>query len=248
MNEPKDMAFKPKSKRLSPIWIFPILALLIGGWLIIKAYNESGVRVHIQFQDGNGITPSQTKVIYKGLPIGAVEKTQLSENLKTIDVTVKLEKSTKPLLRTNTKFWLVKPEISLAGISGLETILSGNYIGIHPGDGEERKEFVALNTPPSTTADLPGLHLRLVTTSLGSLHQGAPVYYHRIQIGEVSQYKLASDDNNIFVDIYIQPEYKYLIHKNSRFWNASGISISGGITGFNIRTESLVSVLTVALA
>ena len=244
MNTPKDMEFKPRRKNISPIWIFPIIALIIGGWLLIKAHNEAGIKVQITFDDGNGIVANKTKVNYRGLEIGEVETVTLTKNLKAVDVTIKFDKSAEELLKANSEFWLVKPEVSLAGISGLETILSGNYIGIKPGDGRPTRNFKALSESPSTTASLPGLHLKLITPTLGSLHQGAPIYYKRIQIGEVSQYNLTEKEDQIIVDIYIKPEYEHLIHKNSRFWNASGISIKGGIGGLDIQTESLVSVLT----
>ncbi len=148
----------------------------------------------------------------------------------------------------NAQFWLVKPEISLAGVTGLGTLLSGNYIAVKPGDGKKTRKFRALSTPPPHDIDTPGLHLTITAGKLGSLRQGAPIYYRQILVGRVQENNLAEDGNSVNINIFIDEEYEQLVKKNSRFWNASGISISGGLSGLSIETESLSSVLSGGLS
>ena len=225
----------------SAIWVLPIIALLIGGWLGWQAYSSAGTLIHIRFESGEGIQPNKTEVIYKGIAVGKVVELHVTKDVSEVDATVEIRKEAAPYLSTSTRFWLVKPRISMAGVTGLETLVSGNYIAIEPALGEPERNYVALKEPPSISESLPGLHLTLKAERLGSLEVGAPIYYQQIQVGQVKSYQLDEDQQGVDIKIYIRPEYAHLVRQKTHFWNASGVTINGGLSGFKVRTESLIS-------
>jgi len=232
----------PKA-RLSAIWILPIVAALIGGWLIYKAIVDAPIQITVSFDSGEGIAAGKTEVKYEGVLIGKVSDIIIQPDLVGVTATIDMDKRAARGLLSNTQFWLVKPEVSLSGISGLGTVLSGNYITLRVGDGKPATNFIALASPPAKSLNDPGLHLVLNAKDLGSLSVGSPVIYKKFEIGNVQFYKLDADGANVSINLFIKPEFMHLVRSNSRFWNASGISIKGGLTGFDIRTESLTSIL-----
>ena len=146
------------------------------------------------------------------------------------------------------KFWVVQPTISLSGISGLNTLLSGQYIGFQAGtSSEKQRDFVALDAPPLIT-DQPGRRFTLNAATLGSVGVGAPVYYRSLPVGEVATYSLAPDGKAIEVTIFVNAPYDKYVTAETRFWNASGIQASAGANGIEIQTESMVSVLVGGIA
>lgn len=234
----------------SAIWVLPLIALLIGIWLVWRAYSQAGIDIQVVFPSGEGIQAGKTEVIYKGMAIGKVKAMTLDDSGENLGVvaTVEMNKKVEPHLRGNTRFWLVKPSVSLAGITGLETLVSGNYIAVSPGDGEPTLEFEALVEPPPLSDDRPGLHLTLKAERLGSLNRDSPVFYKQIQVGRVKSYALAGDQSTVEVKLYIEPTYAALVRKHTRFWNASGISIDAGLSGFKLRSESLASIVAGGIA
>src|SRR5690606_29444882 len=151
-------------------------------------------------------------------------------------------------LRSNTLYWLVKPSVSLAGITGLETLVSGNYITVSPGDGEPSRRFTALSEPPPMADSVPGLHLTLKAERLASINRDSPVFYKQIQVGRVKSYRLSDDSSGIEIQVFIQPEFASLVRKHTRFWNASGVTIDAGLSGVKVRTESLASIVAGGIA
>ena len=232
---------KPASN-WSAIWVLPIIALLIGGWLGWKAYSEAGVMIEIEFSSGDGLQAGKTELLYKGIQLGKVQTVSLDQKTQKVHVSIEIDRHAENFLREKTTFWLVKPNISLAGVTGLETLVSGNYIAMNPGDGKRKTKFIALSDAPPLADALPGLHLKLRATSLGSVTEGSPVYYRQIQVGAVTGYALNNNDQSIEIKIHIKPEYSQLVNSESRFWNASGFSVSAGFSGVQVDVESLLSV------
>jgi paraquat-inducible protein B len=202
----------------------------------------------IRFDDGEGISVDQTEVLYKGISIGKVSDIKVAEDNHGVIATANINKDAVKYLRAETRFWLVKPRVSLAGVTGLETLVSGQYIAIQPGGGEEKRDFSALRDPPPLTSNLPGLHLTLKAERLGSLIQGSPVYYRQLEVGLVEGYQLGSDPRIVEVKIHIREEFAYLVRKHTRFYNASGISVSGGLEGFKVHSESIISLAAGGIA
>ncbi|CAM3916345.1 hypothetical protein CCOS865_00863 [Pseudomonas reidholzensis] len=234
----------------SAIWILPLIALVIGGWLGWQAYRDAGVEIQVRFKTGEGIVANKTEVIYKGMPVGKVTSLVLDDQGSNTGViaTIEMNKAADTHLTTGTRFWLVKPSVTLAGISGLETLVSGNYIAVDPGKGEPSKRFKALAAAPPLSDSEPGLHLTLKADRLGSLNRDSPVFYKQIQVGRVKSYKLSEDQDTVEVKIFIQPAYATLVRKHTRFWNASGISIDADLSGVKVRSESLSSIVAGGIA
>ena len=234
----------------SAIWVLPLIALVIGGWLGWRAYNDTGISIQVRFESGEGIQVNKTEVVYKGMSVGKVKTLALDDQGKSKGViaTVEMNKDVEQYLRTGTRFWLVKPSVSLAGITGLETLVSSNYIAVSPGEGESTRKFKALGEEPPLSDSKPGLHLTVKAERLGSLNRGSPVFYKQIQVGEVKSYLLSEDQNTVEVKVYIEPTYAKLVRKHTRFWNASGISIDANLSGVKVRSESLSSIVAGGIA
>jgi len=233
-----------KKRGLSPIWILPLVALCIGAWLLYTSYRDAGIPIAIHFGNAEGITPGKTQVMYKGVAVGLVKKIIVDEDLQGVTLLVEMGKKAKRGLVEDTRFWVVKPEISAGRISGLATILTGSYLAIQPGKSSVfTTSFEGLPEPPVIPPDSPGLHITLKADSLNSLQKGSPVYTKNVQIGIIKGYRL-SDDNSILIDLFIEPAFSHLIKVGTRFWNSSGISFEGNLqAGFNLKMESLASLI-----
>ena len=236
-----------KPSRLSAIWIIPIIAAMLAGFLIYKGISEAGTMIRVHFPDGNGIIVGKTPVKYKGIDVGVVKSIEVDEQLSGVYVHIEMVKEADPSLNTGTKFWLVRPQASLTQISGLDTIISGNYIAVAVGQGYYATEFEALRSPPLDVPD-DALLVTLTSDTLGSLNIGSPVYFKRVPVGEIVRTTLADDNASIVVEAVIEPEYKHLVKKQSRFWNVSGIKIEAGISGINVQTESLATLIAGGIA
>ena len=234
----------------SAIWVLPLIALAIGGWLGWRAYSQAGIEIQVLFENGSGIQVGKTEVIFKGIAIGKVTELTLdrSGERRGVIATLEMDKETEPHLLSGTRFWLVKPSVTLAGITGLETLVSGNYIAVSPGEGEPTRKYTALPEAPPLADDVPGLHLTLKAERLGSLSRDSPVFYKQIQVGRVKSYVLGEDQSTVEIKLFIEPQYASLVRKHTRFWNASGVSIDAGLSGVKVRTESLASIVAGGIA
>ena len=244
------MAKTRPASNWSAIWVLPLLALLIGSWLGWQAYQKAGIEIKIAFSTAEGIKVGKTEFLYKGMTIGKVTAIDFARNGQDRGViaTLEVDKRVEPYLRSHTRFWLVKPSVSLAGITGLDTLVSGNYITASPGDGEPTREFVALDDVPPLAESTPGLHITLKSERLGSLNRDSPVFYKQIQVGRVRSYALADDSKSVNIKVFIEPEYAALVRKHTRFWNASGVTVDASLSGIKVRTESLASIVAGGIA
>lgn len=230
---------KLKSRQgISPVWFLPLVALIIAGWLGYKSIVDAGINVVITFATAQGIEKGKTRVLFRGTPVGQVKDLAINKDFEGVDVQVEFVKSARTLLTKDTQFWMVEPRISAQGITGLETILRGNYIGMLPGKGEATHKFTALSEPPPMTSTEPGLHIQLTASNQGSLTTGSMVYFKGIEVGKIQRCALGKNDN-VVIDVFIRKEHAPLLKKNSRFFNLSGITLEGGLSGFKIRAEAL---------
>ena len=233
------------------IWLVPALALLVCLWLAWDSHNARGVAVEVIFSTGDGIEAGKTGGIYKGITVGVVRTLRLvndDQGKQVVVATLDIKKEFEDNLLDTTKFWLVKPSVTLAGVTGLETLVSGNYIGVSVGAGAPRQSFFALDEEPSTVDTQVGLHLTLTSTSLGSLHKGSPVFYKQIQVGHVTGYHLSPNEDAVKITVFIKADYASLVKKSSIFWNASGISLDANLTGIRLKTESFTSIISGGIA
>ena len=233
-----------KADRLSLVWLLPILALAVGGWLAYKTWSEQGPTITISFKDASGLQAGKTKVKFKDVDIGQVTMIRVTEDLQGVKITAQLTSGSERYLTDQTRFWVARPRITASRVSGLETLISGAYVAIDPViDGKPSRHFKGLPEPPVITTDEPGTRFRLRSPTLGSLNLGSPVYYRHIQVGQVVNYELDEDGEAVTIDIFITKPHDRLVFVNTRFWNASGIDLSLTADGVNLDTESLLSVL-----
>ena len=238
-------------RRFTPqlIWIIPIVAVLVGGWLAAKAVLERGPAITITFKTAEGLEAGKTKIKYKDVEIGVVKTITLSPNRKGIVVTAELSKQSEEFLREDTRFFVVRPRITSGGVSGLGTLLSGGYIGMDIGKSREtRRDFVGLEVAPIVTGEEPGRQFVLRADDLGSHDVGTPIYFRRVPVGQVVATALDKDGKGVTFTIFIGAPYDQYVTKNTRFWNASGIDVSLDATGIQVRTESVVSILVGGIA
>jgi paraquat-inducible protein B len=234
---------------VSIVWLIPLIAALIGGWLAWKAFSEEGPTITISFKSAEGLEAGKTKIRYKDVEIGQVENIELSDNLTHVIVTAKLVKGAGEYLTERTRFWVVRASVRAGQVTGLGTLLSGAYIGIDPvTGGKSARHFEGLEIPPVVTTGQPGRHFVLKADKRGSLDVGAPVYYRQIQVGEVVAYDVGADADSIDFRIFVNAPYDQKVHENTRFWNASGVDVSVTAQGLKVETESMVSILIGGIA
>lgn len=237
-----------KNYELWAIWLLPLIAALIGAWLAYESISKAAIRISITFNNAEGIKEDKTKILYKGMVVGTVKVMHISRDMQQVDVIAEMTRDIADALNDGTSFWLVKPKISLSGVTGLDTLVSGNYIRMQPGQGEATRHFTALPKPRAEEQNLPGIYIDLIAEKLGSLDRGAAVYYHEIPVGEVQDYHLSEDLKKVQIKVHIGEEYMHLVTGTSRFWNASGVSIKAGVKGIDVRTESLAALIAGGIA
>ena len=238
-----------RKKQISIVWLVPVAAILIGGWLAYKGLSEKGPVVTISFESAEGLEAGKTKLKYKDVEMGQVNTIHFNADLSRVLVTAELVKEAEPYLTENTRFWVVRPRVSASGVSGLGTLFSGAYIGMDPGKkGKPARDFNGLEIPPLVTTDTPGREFVLRANALGSLDIGSPVYYRQIQVGRVISYELDKDGQSLSIKVFINSPHDALVYKNTRFWNASGFDLKLDAGGLKINTESLVSIMLGGIA
>ncbi len=231
------------------VWIIPIVAAIIGGWLAVSAILERGPTIQITFKTAEGLEAGKTTIKYKNVDIGTVTHIELSEDRSRVIATAQLTLQAEGFLAKDTRFWVVRPRIAGSQISGLGTLLSGSYIGVDIGSSTKRKrKFTGLETPPIVTTDLPGLEFVLRGEDLGSLDIGSPVYFRRIQVGQVVAFVLDKDGKGVTLRIFVHSPYNRYVRANTRFWQASGIDLTLDAAGIKVQTESLASILLGGIA
>jgi paraquat-inducible protein B len=240
----------PRSRwRVQLVWLVPLVALLIGGWLAVQAILEKGPTVTISFNSGDGLEAGKTKIKFKDVEIGVVKTVTLSGDHRKVIVKAELTKSASPMLLDDTRFWVVRPRISGGTVSGLGTLLSGSFIGMDVGIAKkERHDFVGLETPPVFAKDVPGREFVLKAENMGSLDVGSPIYFRRLQVGQVISYKLDPNGNGVTLNVFVNAPYDKFVQTDTRFWQASGIDLSLDAAGVKVNTESLVAILIGGLA
>lgn len=236
-------------RRFSIVWIVPLVALAIGGWLAFKAIREKGPTITIAFATADGLEAGKTKIKFKDVEIGQVESIALNDDASTVVVTAKMVKGSEPYLTDQAKFWVVRPRISGGSVSGLSTMLSGAYIGIDGNRaGSPSRHFTGLEVPPVVTVGQPGRHFVLQAEALGSLDIGAPVYYRQIQVGQVVGYGFDREGKAVNIKIFVEAPHHVRVTENTRFWNASGFDVTLNAQGLKVETQSMVSILTGGIA
>ncbi|MCS3838914.1 paraquat-inducible protein B [Pseudomonas sp. JAI111] len=246
---PGQAPVKTRRFSVSLVWIVPIVAVLVGISLVVHSLMQEGPTITVTFKTGDGLTANKTEVKYRNVVIGHVSDVELSNDQKSVNATIKLAKQAESFTREDSKFWVVRPRIGAGGVSGIDTLFSGDYIGADIGQANARsKHFKGIENPPAITYGEPGKRFTLHTEDLGSLDIGSPVYYRKIPVGQVVAYGLDPDGKGVNIDVFVHAPNDIYVTENTRFWNASGFDVSVGANGVAVKTESLSSILVGGIA
>ncbi len=246
MNDPKERVAEQlpraelKRRRSSlVIWIVPIAAALVAGYLVFERVRQLGPEITIRFRDGGGLRIDQTPLKYRGVHIGEVSAVELSEDHKQVLVTARLRHTAASIAREGTLFWVVRPEVGLNSITGLGTVLTGPEIQVLPGAGAPKTDFNGLESAP-VALEARGLNVALRAPRSGSLRTNSPVYYRGVEVGVVQEIELAPNATAVNIQVLIRQRYAGLVRGGSVFWRAGGASVSAGLlNGLEFKVESL---------
>jgi paraquat-inducible protein B len=241
---------KHKSKRFSGIWIIPIVAAVIGGWMVFQNLLQENPVVEVTFKNAAGIQAGKTLVKLRDITIGKVTEVKFAEDLGLVQVTLEFEGIKAEHIAENTRFWIVKPRVGIGGVSGLDTLLSGAYIDADPPAeaGKPATKFTGLEEPGNYQSGNPGTSYRLRTVTLGSLSRGSPVKYRDVAVGHVTRYKLAENGEAVGIEIFIRAPFDKLVKQDTRFWNISGLKVDVGAEGVKVDMESVATLIAGGVA
>jgi len=226
------------------LWLIPLGAAALCVWFIYRDFVAAGPLVTIYFQNTEGLEEGNTAVQYRGAQVGEVKTISLADDGQKVKVTARLTGSAKGLARGGSIFWIVRPEVKVGAISGLRTIVSGEYVTVQPGHGAPTNIFIAAEEAPP--AEQPGaLLISIRSPALESLQEHSPIFYRGIQVGEVLGCQLAENARGVVVRARVRAEYAALVRVNSMFWNAGGIDVRIGLfKGAEISAQSAQTLLS----
>ena len=234
---------------ISRIWLVPIVAVLLGAWMVVYTWRNQGVEITIQFANAEGIEAGKTKIKALSVEVGVVESVVLNDDLESVTVTAQIERAAIPLLREDSQFWIVTARIGAAGISGLGTLVSGGYIELSPGTSEKTaRRFGGLAVPPVTPSGTPGLNVLLVSDRAESVGTGSPVLYKGFRVGSIESAEFDVESQKMHYGAFVDAPYDDLVNGKTRFWNMSGIHFSATAEGIELDTGSLQSLLVGGIA
>lgn len=234
---------------VSAVWVIPLVAALIGLFVAARTWLEQGPTVTIEFPSGAGLEVGKTRIKYKDLDIGLITTLALSDDADGVVASAQLTRSANHLLVSDTRFWVVSARVTGTGVSGLGTLLAGAHVALDVGkSGEPARRFVALAAPPAVTLDVPGTSYVLSAESLGSVGVGTPIYFRRIEAGQVTDFTLDDDGKSLDIRIFVKSPYDRFVTERTRFWEVSGLQVTLGADGVEVNSESLTAMLAGGIA
>ena len=234
--------------RIPTIWVVPLAAAAVAGYLVYQRASEFGATVRVSFQDVEGLIPGQSTLKYRGADVGQVARIALAKDEQSAMVEVKLRRPAASLAREGSRFWVVRPQLGMGNLTGLGTIITGPYIAVVPGAGKAAREFVGLEQSP-LMFDPGGLNVVLLTAHAGSFRSGVPVYYRGIEVGAVKEARLTTNATAVEVQCVIERRYARLVHPGSKFWSVAGLDLHVGLfSGAQVNVESLKSLIIGGIA
>jgi len=239
-----------RSRRVSIIWIVPAVAVAIGAWLAWDTLSKEGPTIKVSFDSGEGLQAGQSQLKYKDIVFGTVKSLELAPDRAHVIATIATTHEAKPLLTEGTLFWVVKPRFFAGNISGIETLLSGSYVGMLPAanPGKSQHEFVGREDPPVLGTYVPGRTFLLKSKRIGSVSVGSPIFFRDLNVGEVLGWDIADMAEYVTIHAFVRAPYDGYVHDQTRFWNASGLSIKLGGAGVDVQMESLKALLLGGIA
>ena len=236
---------KPRPNRsFAFFWLVPLAAVGLTAYLFYQTIQAEGTLIEITFPTAAGLNPGKSELHYHGVKVGLVKKVTLSEDLRSVIVTAQLDSTANYLAKSDSEFWIVHPQISLSGVSGLDTLISGNYIEvITGGKGSAQTKFTGLSHPNGQDPMSSDMFLRLYSTRMPSVGVNSPILFRQMPIGHVVGLNYDVAKHQAQIDIHIYKEYIGLVRQETRFWNTSGLDVAVGLNGVSMKSPSLDSIL-----
>ena len=235
--------------RISPIWLVPIIALMIALALAIQAWQNKGPEIYITFPHADGIQVGKTLVRYRDVVVGKVTQVELSSNFQKVVVKATMTPQMDDLISENSRFWVVSPNVSISGVSGLSTLLSGVYIEMDPGDfGKPDSNFDGLAEPPAFLSYEQGTQYRLQAEQLRGVTVGAPIFHRQVKVGRVTSYKLVPELGRVELRVFIASPYDKILNSQTKFWKLSGFDVELGAEGLQVSMGSLSTLISGGIA
>ena len=232
-------------KSISSIWFVPVIAVLIGMWMVYYQWSSQGPLITIAFSTAEGMQSGKTKIKSRNVDIGEVTNITLNKDSNGVLITARISKSAEHLLVDDSDFWVVSPQITHAGISGLSTLISGVYIEISPGTSEQEKtDFIALNDPPVTPVGTPGIHITLNSNDQFAYAKGDPIIYNGLTVGKFEDIYFNFEERVVYYNAFIKAPYHQLVTSNTKFWDVSGLRIDLNADGLSVHTGNVQTMLT----
>ena len=241
---PEALPDRAHRMRLPYVWILPAIVIVAGAFVAVHEKLAEGVPIEITFRDADDLEPNKTKISYKSVEIGQVKGIRVSKDRKNVIVEARIHRDARDYLVQDTGFWVVRPRVTGAAITGLGTLVSGAYISVDVGHSSvPARLFTGLEVPPIVTLGLPGREYVLHAKDIGSLSIGSTVFYRHIAAGQVVAYSLDPGGESVTIKVFINSPYDAFVTRETRFWQASGIDMSVDSEGVKLHTESLASIL-----
>ncbi|HUA66765.1 MAG TPA: MlaD family protein [Alphaproteobacteria bacterium] len=228
-------------------WALPVAAAVMCGWFLLHDFVFAGPTITIYFQDAQGLQEQNSMLRYRGIKVGNITSLKLAGDRQTVAIKVKLDHSARDIARQGSQFWIVRPQLRLGEVSGLQTIVSGSYIAVQPGNGARTNIFNGLAQAPITP--IPGITITLLANNLDALQVQSGIFYRGFQVGEVTGLQLDENSRFIVVQARIRQEVAPLVRSDSQFWNAGGINAHVGLfSGLQISAESAATLVSGGIA
>ena len=241
---PEGTPLVSRNRRFSAIWIIPLVTLIIGVSMVAHTFMTQGPTITLDFETAAGLEQGKTKVKLLNVEVGVVENVTFKEDMSGVVATIKLERKTRPLLREDTRFWVVRARVGASGVSGLSTLLAGAYIEMAPGFGSVgHREYIGLEEPPLTPVDAPGLRLVLFGDRAGSIGTGDAVLYRGYKVGRVEAMSFDAERKQVRYDIFVDAPFHKLVDSATRFWDTSGVKVKVSVKGIEVHAGSLDTIL-----
>lgn len=229
------------------VWIFPLLAIIVAGWLFWTQWQQRGPEIQISFDEAPGIQAGKTKLIYRGVDSGTVESVELDENLKRVVVRVRLKSFAYGLATKGTDFWIDRPVVSITELTGLESIIQGNSIQARTQGGPYEWQFNGLPKPPLLPLEPGAFTIKLQADKIPFINRGAPVYHRGIRVGVVRKKDFEADGRPT-LHIYIEKEFYSTVRSSSRFWPIQAASLQVGQHGAKLDITGMDAIVQGGLA
>ncbi len=234
-----------KNRSVSVVWVIPILGILLGVWLLFQHFENKGPLVTINFNDAEGLVAGKTEIRCNSVLIGKVESIELASDLRAV-IKVRIDKDFTHFVREDSRFWVARPRISGSSVTGLETLISGSYIALDPGQekGARKRSFEGLEEPPITPSSVPGLRLTLTATKVGSIHVGSRIFLEGTAIGKIERCHFNTESCATELGVFIEERYTSLISQQTKFWRDGGFQLNITTEGFKVDLPSFDSLIS----